>query len=100
VVEGRQAHFPTFVHHCLGGAVDQRRDVLDAIARILRCFSLEIIRISNRIDQLAQQLVDAGFLRALAKTMNEIREVAQRFLRPTANTSQKVRPSGCLRESR
>jgi len=39
----------------------------DAIARILRCFSLEIICISNRIDQLTQQLVDACFLRALSR---------------------------------
>ena len=77
MIERREPHLSAFINYRLSGTVNERRDVFDSIARTFRCFGLQVIAVPDRVHELAEELVDAGFFRPLAKMIDERREVVK-----------------------
>src|SRR5688572_25373328 len=95
MIQRREAHHASLVNNSLCSAVDQGSDIFQTIARTFRGIGLEVVSISDGIDELAEQIVDTGGLRALAKPANE----SCKFLERAAGSRPNVRKEVGLRSN-
>ena len=59
VIERREPHLPSLVGHDLRRAVDELAHVVEPL-RALGSFGAQVLGVADRVDELAQQLVDGG----------------------------------------
>src|SRR5688572_5060487 len=71
MIERRESHDTPLVNNSLCSAVDQGGDIFQTVARTFRRIGLEIVTVSDCIDELTENIVDTRTLRALAQPANE-----------------------------
>src|SRR5258706_8547304 len=96
VIEWPQTDFPLLVGDELRCARDQLAHVLDALLA-LGPFCAKILVVLDPLDDVPQQLVHTGFLRRIAKPLDERRELRER---PTCSRTNGAKQIAALRRGK